>query len=63
MINGSASNHAAIDSMNVQFWLSSVFMLCLIGIIRVKYLNNIVELFDTRVSKIMSEGKWQPLNR
>ena len=48
---GSASNHVAIDNMTVQFWLSGVFMLCLIDIIRVKYLNNIVGQSHRRVKQ------------
>ncbi len=43
VIDGSQSNHAAIDSMNVQLWLSRLFMLNLIEIISIKYLNNMVE--------------------
>ncbi len=43
MIDGSKSNYAAIDAMNVQLWLTGFFMLSLIEILDVKYLNNIVE--------------------
>ena len=43
VIGGSKSNYAALDSMNVQLWLSGVFMLSLIEILDIKYLNNIVE--------------------
>ena len=43
VIDGSKSNDAAIDAMNVQLWLTGVFMLSLIEIVDVKYLNNIVE--------------------
>ena len=43
VIDGSKSNYAAIDSMNVQLWLTGYFMLSLIEILDVKYLNNIVE--------------------
>ena len=43
VIDGSKSNHAALDSMNVQLWLTGFFMLSLIEILDIKYLNNIVE--------------------
>ena len=43
VIDGSASNHAAINTINVQLWLSGLLMLCLIDIISMKYLNNIIE--------------------
>ena len=43
VIDGSQSNYAAIDAMNIQLWLSGVFMLSLIEITDIKYLNNIVE--------------------
>lgn len=41
--DGSNANHAALDAMNVQLWLTGDFMLCLIEICNIKYLNNIVE--------------------
>ncbi|MFA0105153.1 IS6 family transposase [Vibrio splendidus] len=43
VIDGSKSNYAAIDSMNVQLWLTGYFMLSLVEILDIKYLNNIVE--------------------
>jgi len=43
VIDGSNANHAALDAMNVQLWLTGYFMLCLIEICCIKYLNNIVE--------------------
>ncbi len=43
VIDGSKSNYAAIDSMNVLLWLTGIFMLSLIEILDIKYLNNIVE--------------------
>ena len=43
VIDGSKSNYAAIDAMNVQLWLTGFFMLSLIEIVDVKYLNNVVE--------------------
>ena len=43
VIDGSKSNYAAIDAMNVQLWLTGFFMLSLIEILDIKYLNNIVE--------------------
>jgi len=33
----------AIDAMNIQLWLTEIFMLPLIEILDIKYLNNIVE--------------------
>ncbi|HFQ4951556.1 TPA: IS6 family transposase, partial [Vibrio vulnificus] len=43
VIDGSKSNYAAIDAMNVQLWLTGFFMLSLIEVLDIKYLNNIVE--------------------
>ena len=43
IIDGSKSNYAAIDPMNVQLWLTGYFMLSLVEILDIKYLNNIVE--------------------
>ena len=43
VLDGSKSNYAAIDSMNVLLWLMGIFMLSLIEILNIKYLNNIVE--------------------
>ena len=43
VIDGSQSNHAAIDAMNIQLCLTGFFMLSLIEILSIKYLNNIVE--------------------
>ncbi len=43
VIDGNNANYAALDAMNVQLWLTGYFMLCLIDICNVKYLNNIVE--------------------
>nr|AKN36302.1 Mobile element protein [Vibrio tasmaniensis] len=43
VIDGSKSNYAAIDSMNIQLWLTGYFMLSLVEILDIKYLNNIVE--------------------
>lgn len=43
VIDGSKSNYAALDTMNVQLWLTGFFMLSLIEILDIKYLNNIVE--------------------
>ncbi|MEZ9391457.1 IS6 family transposase [Vibrio splendidus] len=43
VIDGSKSNYAAIDSMNVQLWFTGYFMLSLAEILDIKYLNNIVE--------------------
>ena len=43
VIDGSKSNYAALDAMNVQLWLTGYFMLSLVEICNIKYLNNIVE--------------------
>ncbi|CAK3356261.1 transposase [Vibrio crassostreae] len=43
VIDGSKSNYAALDSLNVQLWLTGYFMLSLVEILDIKYLNNIVE--------------------
>ena len=43
VIDGSKSNYAALKSMNVQLWWSGIFMLSLIEILNITYLNNIVE--------------------
>ncbi|WCM68835.1 hypothetical protein K0819_24870 (plasmid) [Vibrio parahaemolyticus] len=37
------SNYAALDALNVQLWLTGYFMLSLVDILDIKYLNNIVE--------------------
>ena len=44
VIDGSKSNYAAINSMNVQLWLTSYFILSLVEVLDIKYLNNIVGL-------------------
>ncbi|GAL10997.1 mobile element protein [Vibrio astriarenae] len=43
VIDGGKSNYVAIDAMNSQLWLTGIFMLSLIEILDIKYLNNIVE--------------------
>lgn len=43
VIDGSKSNYAALDVLNVQLWLTGYFMLSLVEILDIKYLNNIVE--------------------
>ncbi len=43
IIDGSKSDCAALDSINVQLWLTGFFMLSLIEILDIKYPNNIVE--------------------
>ncbi len=42
VIDGSKSNYAALDAMNIRLWLTG-FMLSLIEILDIKKLNNIVE--------------------
>lgn len=51
VIDGSKRNYAAIDAMNVQLWLTGFFMLSLIEILDIKYLNNIVEQSHRRVKQ------------
>jgi putative transposase len=41
-IDKSGANIASFDTLNVQLWLSG-YMLCMIEVFIVKYLNNIVE--------------------
>nr|WP_234498041.1 DDE-type integrase/transposase/recombinase [Vibrio maritimus] len=43
VIDGSKSNYAALDAMNVQLWLTGFFMLSPTEILDIKYLNNIME--------------------
>ncbi|WP_040757900.1 IS6 family transposase [Vibrio scophthalmi] len=43
VIDKSGANALALHNMNVSLWLSVVFMLSLIEVVDVKYLNNIVE--------------------
>ncbi|EEZ39039.1 putative transposase [Photobacterium damselae subsp. damselae CIP 102761] len=43
VIDKSGANAQALHNMNIQLWKSVVFMLNLIEVIDVKYLNNIVE--------------------
>ena len=43
VIDKSGANALALHNINVSLWLSVVFMLNLIEIVDVKYLNNIVE--------------------
>ena len=42
VIDESGANIASLDTLNVQLWLSG-YMLCMIEVLTVKYLNNIVE--------------------
>jgi putative transposase len=42
VIDKSGVNIASLDTLNVQLWLSG-YMLCMIEVLTVKYLNNIVE--------------------
>ncbi len=43
VIDGSKGNYAALDSMNIQLWLTGFFMFSLLEILDIKYLNSIVE--------------------
>ena len=48
VIDKSGANIAALDTLNVQLWFSG-YMLCMIEVLTVKYLNNIVELSHRKV--------------
>lgn len=48
VIDKSGANIAALDTLNVQLWLSG-YMLCMIEVLTVKYLNNIVEQSHRKV--------------
>ena len=43
LVDRSKSNYAAIGDINIQLWLTGIFILLLIEILDIKYLNNIVE--------------------
>ena len=43
VIDGSKSNYAALDALNVQLWLTGYLMLSVVEVLDIKYLNNIVE--------------------
>jgi transposase-like protein len=64
VIDGSKSNYAAIDTMNIQLWLTGFFMLSLIEILDVKYLNHIVEQSHRWVKQKTHQALgWKSLER
>jgi transposase-like protein len=54
VIDQSGSNIAALDTINVRLWLSG-YMLSIIEVITVKYLNNIVEQSHRKVKGKMHQ--------
>ncbi|MEY8241114.1 MAG: IS6 family transposase [Cycloclasticus sp.] len=54
VIDKSGANIAALDTLNVQLWLSG-YMLCMIEVLTVKYLNNIVEQSHRKVKGKMHQ--------
>ncbi|WP_256896580.1 IS6 family transposase [Vibrio alginolyticus] len=56
VIDGSKSNYAALDALNVQLWLTGYFMLSLVEILDIKYLNNIVEQSHRWVKQKMRQA-------
>jgi putative transposase len=54
VIDKSGANIAALDTLNVQLWLSG-YMLCMIDVLTVKYLNNIVEQSHRKVKGKMHQ--------
>ena len=54
VIDKSGANIAALDPLNVQRWLSG-YMLCMIEVLTVKYLNNIVEQSHRKVKGKMHQ--------
>ncbi|GAW47187.1 Uncharacterised protein [Photobacterium damselae] len=57
VIDKSGANARALHHMNVKLWKSVVFMLNLIEIIDVKYLNNIVEQSHRPIKQKMYHWK------
>ncbi len=56
VIDKSGANALALHNMNVNLWLSVVFMLNLIEIVDVKYLNNVVEQSHRPIKQKMAQG-------
>lgn len=54
VIDKSGANIAALDTLNVRLWLSG-YMLCMIEVLTVKYLNNIVEQSHRKVKGKMHQ--------
>ena len=61
VIDKSGANAAALDTINIRFSLG-VYMLCMIEVLTVKYLNNIVEQSYRKVKGKMHQClRWQSL--
>ncbi len=56
VIDKSRANVKALHNMNIQLWKSVVFMLNLIEVIDVKYLNNIVEQSHRPIKQKMRQA-------
>ncbi|HIF9334005.1 TPA: IS6 family transposase [Photobacterium damselae] len=56
VIDKSGANAQALHNMNIQLWKSVVFMLNLIEVIDVKYLNNIVEQSHRPIKQKMRQA-------
>jgi transposase-like protein len=54
VIDKIGANIAALDTLNVRLWLSG-YMLCMIEVLTVKYLNNIVEQSHRKVKGKMHQ--------
>ena len=54
VIDKSGANIAALDTVNIRLWLSG-YMLCMIEVLAVKYLNNIVEQSHRKVKGKMHQ--------
>ena len=54
VIDKSGANSAALDTINIHLWLSG-YMLCMIEVLSVKYLNNIVEQSHRKVKGKMHQ--------
>ncbi len=56
MTDKSGANALALHNMNMNLWLSVVFMLNLIEVVDVKYLNNIVEQSHRPIKQKMAQA-------
>ncbi|CAH1528842.1 hypothetical protein THF1D04_220055 [Vibrio owensii] len=63
VIDGSKSNYAALDALNVQLWLTGCFMLSLIEILDIKYLYNIVEQSHRKHGKLWDGSQLKVLRQ
>lgn len=63
VINKSSASALALHNMNVNSWLSVVFMLNLIEVVDVKYLNHIVEQSYRPIKqKMLQTLGWKPVD-